>query len=323
MGADHPGDIASFMSYIKPDIGIVTAVAPSHVEGFGSVENILREKWLLAKNSDQAIINFDFDILQQHARQDSDVKAVSYATTKQADYCVVNQLLDSSLGERRFEVQLPDGQIEVFSTRLLAKHSLPALLAAIIVGVQLGVSMQVIKQAIKEVESPPGRLRIYRGINDSSLIDDTYNANSTSMIAALDFLGEVSGGRKVAVLGSINELGTMSCSEHELVGRHCSDLDHLVTIGDDAKNFLVPAAIKAGLSPEKITSHESPVAAGLQVRDVIKPGDWVLFKGSQNQVFAEEALKQVLESQGDIPDLVRQSNYWLGKKHAQFPDISL
>jgi UDP-N-acetylmuramoyl-tripeptide--D-alanyl-D-alanine ligase len=325
MGADKPGDIKNFMSYITPDYGVVTAVAPSHVEGFGSVDNILREKWTLAQHSKTALVNIDFDILRQQAEKYSNAlgQLYTYSTTVEADFTAQIEPVNKNSKVRSFEVSAnlvnTNYQLE---TQLLAKHSIVSIVPAVALANLMGLSPSQIKKGVSDIKSPPGRLRLYPGIKDSTLIDDTYNANSTSMMAALEFLDELATHRRVAVLGSINELGNLSPSQHELVGRAVPEYaDYLITIGADAKDYLVPAAIETGLHESRIKTFTSPVDAGQWLRKLVQPHDTVLFKGSQGQIYTEEALKHIIINDDIVSNLVRQSPNWVKQKKQYFDDV--
>ena len=123
--------------------------------------------------------------------------------------------------------------------------------------------------------------------------------------------------QRIAVLGSMNELGEVSASAHEQIGSLCKNekLDWVVTIGTEAQKYLAPAAKKQGC---QVKSFVSPYDAGGFVRSIAKPGAVVLFKGSQNGVFAEEAVKELLHATADESKLVRQTPYWLDVKSKQF-----
>jgi len=116
----------------------------------------------------------------------------------------------------------------------------------------------------------------------------------------------------------MNELGADSARLHRDVGKAAKGVDILVTIGESAKTYLAAGAAEVGLKPKQIHSFASPYAAGEFVQGILQQGDIVLAKGSQNGVFAEEALALLLSNPLDRKKLVRQSAAWLKKKRAQF-----
>jgi UDP-N-acetylmuramoyl-tripeptide--D-alanyl-D-alanine ligase len=156
-----------------------------------------------------------------------------------------------------------------------------------------------------------------QGIKNSIIIDDTYNASPYAVKIALDTLYSFETPQRIAILGMMNELGTTSAEEHKKVGKYCNPklLDLVVTVGKDANNFLAPAARENGC---EVYEAKNSVDAGLFVKDKVKEGAVILVKGSQNGVFAEEALKPLLASKSDISKLVRQDKYWMDKKNLTF-----
>jgi UDP-N-acetylmuramoyl-tripeptide--D-alanyl-D-alanine ligase len=155
------------------------------------------------------------------------------------------------------------------------------------------------------------------GIKNSTLIDDTYNASPVAAKAALDVLYAGQAPQRIAILGSMNELGGYSPEAHREVGDYCdpSKLNLVVTIGKDANQYLAPAAAVRGC---QVATFINPYKAGNYVGEQLQEGAVVLAKGSQNRVFAEEALKVLLANAGDADKLVRQSPYWRSVKAKQF-----
>jgi UDP-N-acetylmuramoyl-tripeptide--D-alanyl-D-alanine ligase len=204
---------------------------------------------------------------------------------------------------------------------MIAEHSLDALSAGAIIANKLGISIDEINSAISEITNPAGRMNTLMGKQDSLIIDDSYNASPEATIAALDALYEVHGTKKIAILGNMNELGDYSQEAHELVGSYCDPkkLDLVITIGPDANKFLAEAAQERGC---KVVTANSPVEAGEIVLKNLVTNSVVLVKGSQNKVYAEEAIKTLLANPEDSYKLVRQSEAWLNIKRNQFPDIS-
>ena len=315
MGASHNGDIAYFMKFIKPDLGVITAVRPAHLEGFGSMGNILNEKFKLALGSKQVLLNAEDERLMSRAAELKTKPFMSYGLHK---------------GDFRFEVKhfdiehgyegtliLQQERLEDVRVRMIAAHNLHSAIAAAAVGKLFGVGTDKIREALARVVPSAGRMNLLPGANGSYLIDDSYNANPEAVIAALDTLYALSG-RKIAILGSMNELGQYSTKFHMDVGKHANKLDLLVTIGENAEKYLARAALDAGLASEKIKGFMSPYEAGNYVKSLLGPGDKVLVKGSQNKVFSEEAAAQLLANPADKAKLVRQSSFWQDIKRQAF-----
>jgi UDP-N-acetylmuramoyl-tripeptide--D-alanyl-D-alanine ligase len=217
-------------------------------------------------------------------------------------------------------LQLHDMKLKHVQTQFIGSQNLHAVLAAAAVAHRLALDASQIEAGIRALAPVPGRLQLLHGVEDSVILDDSYNASPEAVIAALGTLAEVGTGQRIALLGSMNELGASSGGSHRAVGLHCDpeQLDLVITLGDEANEHIAPAARAAGC---KVLSTDSPYTAGQLIRDHLKKGATILIKGSQNRVFAEEAIKLLLADPADEAKLVRQSPYWMRVKRSQFGDI--
>lgn len=317
MGADHPGEIKHFMEYITPDIGLVTAIAPVHIEGFGSVDAIAEEKMALARGSKAVWLNAEDERVMQEASQMASPIQTYGLEVGEVHWAHVARDKELKLSG---SITLNEGEIQV-KTQLIGRHGLVALAAAAAVGEELGLSHEEIQRGIEGVQPVSGRMQLLRGHNDSVIIDDTYNSSPRSAIAALRTLEELPG-RHIAVLGTMNEMGELAEEGHREVGEAAAKVDMLVTIGDLAQKYLVAGAAQAGVDASKIHSFTSPYGAGRFLQKQLKKGDVVLAKGSQNGVFAEEAIALCLANDADRQKLVRQSPEWQARKRQQFTDAA-
>lgn len=325
LGTDHPGEIPRFMSYLHPEIGVVTAVAPEHMEYFGTLDAVAAEELALVAGSHIAVVNRD-DVAAEywdryvvpHPRHHS------YGLHRDYDYSASVQRSDPTTG---LTVNLFHAQKSALSPGLVihryGEHSARAVAAAYAVGDLMGLSSRQLEAGLRAIEPVSGRMQPLRGRGGSQLIDDTYNSSPEAAVAALAALAAAPArGRRIAVMGSMNELGPDSPHYHAEVGAQATDLDLLVTVGADANAHLGPAAVAAGLPRDHWRPFDSPYAAGAWLRTQLDAADIVLAKGSQNGVFAEEALKPLLADPADAAKLVRQSSHWLAEKAKQFPDAT-
>jgi UDP-N-acetylmuramoyl-tripeptide--D-alanyl-D-alanine ligase len=317
MGADQPRDIQKFMHYIHPDIAVLTRIAPAHIEQFKTIEAILEEKWHLARGSQKVIINGEDERLVAKAKELEPHRISTYGIDD-GDYYFSELKLETD--GYKGKLHLGRKTIKV-NTKVIAKHLLGSLLAAAAVADQLKLNKDTIKQQLETWTPASGRMNPLKGKHDSLIIDDTYNSSPEAAIAALNALYQFRG-RKIAILGSMNELGDFEREGHEQAGAHCGQLDILITIGRAARQFLAPAAQSAGLKLDQVHSFDSPYVAGEFMLKRLKKGDRVLAKGSQNGVFAEEAIKLLLDDPADANLLVRQSPEWMLKKRKQFPKVT-
>ena len=292
MAADHPGDLAYLTDIAPPEIGVVTAVGESHVENFGSVANVAKEKQVLVQRLGKdgtAVLNRD-DELVWAMREKTKAKVMSYGFHEEAEVRAVEVSMHYDVEKEggcglRLKIAAGGSTIPVFLPDVLGRHAAYAALAATAVGLAKGMNLVEIAEGLREYEPPAGRTRCVAGIKHTLLIDDTYNASPRSTKAALAILRDfpADGERKrIAALGDMLELGTLSVQGHEEVGREAagSGLDMLVLVGErmgDAKK----AALAAGFPADRLNLFGTTEEAGRFVQEKMKHGDIILIKGSR------------------------------------------
>ncbi len=313
LGTDGPGQLAQFSKYLGVDIGVLTSISPEHMQFFDNMQAVAKEELELASLSKQLLINKDL-VKQEYLKEI--VAPLSYYSLKSPN--------DYSLGKIKFSGEHCSFDVSKSGQNLLsARHEavsepqLYSVLAAISVADLLGLSAGQIKKGLAKIKPVSGRMQKLAGINNSTIIDDTYNASPDATKAALDTLYRIKAPYKIAVLGNMNELGSYSQEAHTEIGKYCDskELDLVITIGPQANQFLALAAEASGC---KVQSFDSPYVAGDYLSSVIKPKSLVLIKGSQNKVFAEETVKKILQNPKDASKLVRQSPHWLKIKEKTF-----
>ncbi len=323
LGTDKPGDIPHFMTYLKPDIGIVTAVAAEHMEFFADLDAVAAEELALVAGSKQAVVGYD-DVAakyRHHYVERAQEHHVYYGLGNKVNYGFEIGETDPVKGTTG--TLFKDGHAKIIGITfgLYGRHSAKAAIAAYAVADLLGLTRQQTEKGIAKIRPVNGRMNPLPGINGAVIIDDSYNSSPEAAFAALESLSAVTvARRRIAVMGSMNELGTNSQRYHEEVGAACTGVDLLVTVGELANKHLGPAAVKAGLDERNWKPADSPYAAGEFLKLMVGQGDVVLAKGSQNGVFTEETVKLLLADPADSAKLVRQSPAWMRIKREQFPD---
>lgn len=315
LGTDRPGDLSQFSRYLRPDITVVTAVSPEHMETFKTIEAVAQEELSVAKYSKLTIVNRD-DVSEDFAKYAETTSIDTYGTSGVAEYKYV---IDDTVPGEGFNGTLvtPEYGEQKVVLRLVGEHSIRAAVAAAAVAAKLGLTAAEVLKGLQGLRPVPGRMQMLRGVEGSTILDDTYNASPLAVAAALQTLYNFTAPQRIAILGSMNELGETSVQAHEQAGKLCDPglLAWVVTIGEEAEKYLAPAAKARGC---QVQSFKSPYDAGAFVRKVLEPGAVILAKGSQDGVFAEEALKVLLHSTSEEEFLVRQSKAWMEKKQSQF-----
>lgn len=327
VGADRPGDIKSLVKWLKADIVVITRLpdVPVHVEFFDSVQDVIDEKASLINTlkPDGTLILYGDEPSARNLRthpkaqnvltfgfsEGCDIRGTDAAVLKET----VNKgkLVEWPLGMRA-NIHMDGATFPVEILGAVGDHVvLPALAAAAVAKV-LGRSGQDIAEAVAQYRTPPGRMHLIRGIKDSLIVDDTYNSSPAASIAALDALAHIphQGGRKIAIMGDMLELGRYSFDEHRKVGAYVAKIaDMLVTIGFRARD-IAASALDNGMTDGLIFQYEDSDQAKEELKNMILEGDLILIKGSQSMRMEVIVAELMAEPEQAKKELVRQDVGW-------------
>jgi UDP-N-acetylmuramoyl-tripeptide--D-alanyl-D-alanine ligase len=316
LGSDRIGQVLHFGTYLHPEIAVITAISPEHMEFFHTIDNVAREELSVANFSKQAIINKD-DIAGEYAKYLTNSNISTYGTSASAEYHYLSENYSFEIGHNGIFIAPELTEPVLATVHVLGEHTLRPAIAAAAVAVKLGMEPSEIASGMAKIHALPGRMNILSGANETILIDDTYNSSPLAAESSLRELYKLSVPQRIAVLGDMNELGDTSDAEHKKLGEMCdpNQLAWVITVGDQAEKFVASAAKARGC---QVKSFRDALQAGGFVRSVAEKGAAILFKGSQGGVYLEEAVKVMLHSTSDESQLVRQSPEWLAKKTAFF-----
>ena len=229
MGASHPGDIQELVNVSEPNIGIITNVGRAHLLGFGSFEGVKRTKGelydFIKATKGEVIVNADSDdLMQMIAERGMDVlqKIIYYGVTENKYIISIRgEIADHSAFLHfhwRDEIPLSGevGSWHDVQTRLIGEYNLSNMLAAITIGMRFGVSPDDICEALRSYEPHNNRSQLTK-TEHNTLVVDAYNANPTSMKAALDNFHLIEASNKMLILGEMRELGADSVKEHQQI----------------------------------------------------------------------------------------------------------
>lgn len=292
MGMYGLGEIDRLCVLARPTIGIVTNVGPVHLSRLGTIERIAQAKSELvralpdADNGGVAILNWDDERVRAMATMTA-ARVFRIGLTPDADLWAdaIEGMGMEGIRFRFHQRTSGKGKVESLHVKvpLLGRHSVHTALCAAAVGLVDGLSWAEIVAGLQMLA---GQLRLVaaRGINNSTLIDDTYNASPASTVAALNLLADISppaGGRRVAVLGDMRELGSYETEGHQIVGIRAADvLDVLVTVGELGAS-IGEEAREAGFPVAKLHILPTHRDAIDLLRQIIHADDLVLIKGSR------------------------------------------
>lgn len=219
MGASHMGDISELVSVALPDYGLITNVGKAHLLGFGSFEGVMKAKGelydYLQRTADKVFLNADNPYLCRMASERPDLQTIPYGVRYQG--AIVRE---TSAANPFLSIAVPDengDEIEI-STHLVGAYNADNVMAAIAVGRHFGVSLKEAASAVMAYMPENSRSQMVRTAGNV-LIVDAYNANPTSMAAALDNFAAFSASHKAVMLGDMLELGENSLAEHQAIVR--------------------------------------------------------------------------------------------------------
>ena len=274
MGANHAGEIAYLTRLAEPTVAIITNAASAHLEGFGSLEGVARAKGEIFQglgDNGTAIINADDRFASLWCELAKNNNQLSFGLHQSADVSACWQAGD---GGSDMQVTTPDGEFQC-KLALLGEHNVMNALAAIAAAQAADIPLAAIKGGLEAMQPVPGRLQLKPGINGSRIIDDTYNANPASLVAAIQVLAGFAG-KKILVLGDMGELGEDALSLHAEAGRvaKTGGIDALYTVGAMSK----AAAQAFGKGAQHFADQTNAITALLPE---LTPNVTVLLKGSR------------------------------------------
>ena len=319
LGTDHPGDIERFSKYLAPNITVITSVSPEHMEFFGSIDAVAQEELGAASFAEIAILNQD-DISPDFFKYVRNSNVSTYSSIGGANYNFIANsfsLIDGFGGK----IQTPEYREINVRVKVFGEHSLRPITGAVAVSAKLGLSSQEIIGGLVSLKPIPGRMNFMRGVKESVLIDDTYNSSPAALEAAIQTLYALSAPSKIAIIGSMNELGESSAFEHQKIGEMLDgiSLSWVITVGEQANRFLAPAARLRGC---QVYEAKNAIDAGTFAHKIMERGSLVLLKGSQGEVYLEEATKILLLNKEDENLLVRQDEKWKKTKDEFFSSFT-
>jgi UDP-N-acetylmuramoyl-tripeptide--D-alanyl-D-alanine ligase len=280
-GTNHPGELAPLVKMIAPKFGVLTNIGREHLEFFGDVAGVTQEEGWLAEllPADGKLFVIGDNEWTEKIIARTKAKVVRVGIGIENDWCAEKIRLDKN--GVTFRVQTAK---EIFCgeyrINLLGRHQVTNALFAIAVGAELGLSRAETQGGLTECKPPKMRLQFWEA-NGVRVLDDAYNANADSTIAALETLCDLPlQGRRVAVLGDMEELGAHSESAHAEVGQRAADLKigQLFAVGKMAA-VTAKAARDGGLN--RVIEFENVESAVTAIRKFLKTGDVVLLKASR------------------------------------------
>ena len=297
LGMNHIGELAPLVEMAKPGYGVITNVGVAHIEFLGSREAIAREKASLADHippTGVVVLNADdefSDWIEERCGART-IKTGIEQGTIQARH-IVHQV-----DGEEFVLAEESEEVPAFLP-VPGEHMIKNAVQAVAIGRALGLSLGQCAAGLAKTSLPGGRFRIEK-LGQVLVINDAYNANPDSVIAALRTVARLPvKGRRIAALGYMGELGEQSLSSHERVGSAAAEngFDFLIAVGERAKP-IASASFKAGLDQTRTVATQTEAADALA--EFLEPGDLLLVKGSRSA-----AMDQIIEQLEATPKQVK------------------
>ena len=264
----------------SPQIGIVTNVGETHMELLGSLENIAKAKQELVEAipaGGTVILNADNKyVADMRAAAKAGVKVITFGLEQEAD--VKGEAIHTEGNVTKFMVTYKNERHE-YEVNMVGRHNVYNTLAAIAAGFAMGLTPAEVREGLGHLEATKMRFELQK-VKEWNVVNDAYNASPMSMTAAINTLSELAKGRKIAVLGDMLELGSVSEDAHLHVGEEVAEhgFTALVTRGKMGEFIARGAENKGMTAVYRADSHEEAAA---KLHELLEPGDTILFKGSR------------------------------------------
>ena len=284
MGMNHAGEIARLTEIAPPDVGVVTIVAPVHLEFFSSIEEIANAKAEMVsgiKRGGAAILNADDPLVTRMQEMRSDINYRLFGISRPADV-MAREIIADGFNGTRFRLITPRGEIEA-NLPLAGTHNLYNALAAAAVADFYETPLEEIAAALGEVSSAKMRGEVLRFQEDITIVDDSYNSNPRALIEMVKTIcANRECLRRIVVAGEMLELGVTAPELHKEAGRQLAELgvDKLIGVRGLARE-IVAGAREAGMSAVSALFFETPDDAAEALAQEARAGDLILVKGSR------------------------------------------
>ncbi|MFR5951736.1 MAG: UDP-N-acetylmuramoyl-tripeptide--D-alanyl-D-alanine ligase [Clostridia bacterium] len=287
-GMNHLGEIRYLGKIAKPTVAVITNIGTAHIGFLGSRENILKSKLEILENlkpGGYIVINNDNDMLNKWAKEDTKYKKYTFGIDEKSDVMAYNIKVNENYSTYNVKIDNKEYSVKV---PVSGVHFVYNSLCAIAVGNLLNISPENIIKGIETFTLTKNRMEIDKIKDNVTVINDAYNASYDSMKAALEYLKELPGNRKIAVLGDMFELGEFAEEIHRKVGIEVitHKVDMLVTVGELA-NYIADEAEYLGMPKDQVIRLNTTTEAINYLNDNLEKDDVVLLKAANGMHFAE------------------------------------
>jgi UDP-N-acetylmuramoyl-tripeptide--D-alanyl-D-alanine ligase len=278
IASNTPGEIDRLAWILSPTAGIITNIGPVHLEGFGTIEGVFKEKSSMIPHirSGGFVVIYDGDVPPERVRPMFDGEIVTFGLNERSDFFATDIQQDGA-ARTRF---LLNGEHRL-SIPILGAHNVLNAVAAIAAAMQLGTDMDAIRAGLENFSASAMRMEMseYRG---ATIINDAYNANPRAMRESIATILNAPAERRILALGDMLELGEMAATAHRSLGQYIgrAGIDLLYACGEFGGE-VVDGAIEAGMQAERACRCEDTGEIATSLKYILREGDILLVKGSR------------------------------------------
>lgn len=288
MGAKQKGDVKEICELVRPEMGIITAVGPMHLETFKSIDNVQSTKFELADALPQdglIVVNNDFEYCANRAVDNVETIRYAVVNTDNVDYRT-SEIKYTPAGTE-FTITGPSGIRLTLNTKLIGECNISNLMAAAITALRLGVEPERIKYAVSQIEQVEHRLNVKRTAGGVTIIDDAFNSNPEGSRMAVEALSRFTGGRRIIVTPGMIELGDKQYELNKALGKHiASGVDIAVVVGQYNRQAILDGINSAGKLPDNsVVPVDSFNEAQKFLATFLQSGDTVLYENDLPDTF--------------------------------------
>lgn len=287
MGAKQVGDIKEICDMVHPQIGIVTAVGPMHLESFKSIENVQRTKFELIDSlpaDGYGVVNNDFEFCANRPVANVCVARYGVSTTDGCDYIAKD--ITYSPGGTTFIVSGSDGTCIPLKTHLVGECNISNLVAAVAVALHLGLDHEEIRRGVESIEQVEHRLNVKRTPGGITIIDDAFNSNPSGSRMAVDVLAQFKDGQRIIVTPGMIELGSEQATLNRELGRHIGEnADVAVIVGEYNRDALSGGILSTDFNKKNLHIVDTFADSQVLLSKILKPGDTVLYENDLPDAF--------------------------------------
>jgi len=302
LGANQPGDIDYLANQLPFRGAVITNIQSAHLRLFTNKDLVAHEVQSLVVDiptSGYTILNADDPLVKDMAGRSS-APVTTYGLAAGADIRLIRAKRVNHVGYA-CEVKIKQKIYELHLPQLLAEYHIPHFLAAIAIAHAMNLDIPEVIARLQAIPIPPGRMNLLSGYNQSTLLDDTYNASPESTLAALTVLNEYPATRKIAILGDMLDLGAHTITAHREIGKSAAQIANvLVCVGPNMRHAGASALDQGTVDVHNFNTSQD---VGKWLHDFLQPKDAVLIKGSRD-MHMEEVVNRLLADPNDQKQLV-------------------